>query len=275
MKIKKKIFFGSIIFLNLFFYKISYGDIIAKDFSYGLRASNYLYQEFVDDKQTAFMKLNGQAYGGDFSLTYNIEDFTDDEVLYKINVALDFSSLDYKGSYQSGNYGDLEMGGNSNSVFEIAFLSEANLENSSFFPYIGIAYRKLDNQLVGSGGYKRVSKYYYIPIGAKLDIYEDADLSANFSVQYNLFLKGEQFSGIGDGLTNEQNEGYGLRISFDIEHRLDNGDNFIIRPFYQFWEIEDSDAGYYTDSYGVQKSGLEPYNFTREIGVSFLMKMEL
>ena len=189
IKIKKRIFLSFIVFFNLLFWQVSYGDIIARNFDYGLRTSNYLYREFIDNKQTSFMKLNGQTYGVDFALNYSIEDFTDDKILYKINAALDFSSLSYKGSYQDGNYGDVEIGGNSNSVFEISFLSELNLEDISLFPYVGIAYRKLDNQLGGSGGYKRISKYYYIPIGARVDIYEDGDLSTNLTVQYNYFLK--------------------------------------------------------------------------------------
>ena len=101
--------------------------------------------------------------------------------------------------------------------------------------------------------------------GCFLQAFELALLEV-IAVKGNLFLRGKQVSKLSDtGLgysdaTNSQDSGYGARISF----RVENG-RFAVGPWLQYWKIDDSNLVVIRSA--PLTYGLEPHNWTREIGV--------
>jgi hypothetical protein len=134
---------------------------------------------------------------------------------------------------------------------------------SSF--YAGVGYRYLKDYLSagGYGGYDRQNMLLYIPAGYARN---------NYKIQYNFLLEGTQFSelsqipGYGD-LTNEQNDGFGLELSYTF---LDPGsDTSGWEIFTKYWNIEDSTTNTSSGSKWII-TGMEPLNETYEIGVKAL-----
>lgn len=257
----------TIILLLLFFPQISSSEIYVKSAQYGIMANSYSYREFKNnsDKGTKFMKLTGQNYGIEGRLSFGFDKI--ENISFITRLHLDFGDLDYKGAYQGGNYGDLEMGGNSNDIFEISLVAMAT-NYHVLSPYIGFAYRKLDNMLAGSGGYERISKYYYIPMGLKLHLFEDSDLKINSDIEYDYFLEGSQYSAVAGGIDKSQNEGYGYRLTLNFE-KMFNNKSILISPFFKYWEIKDSQKIISGNSIY-----WEPYNETIEAGIKFSLKFD-
>ena len=133
---------------------------------------------------------------------------------------------------------------------------------SSF--YAGVGYRYLKDYLSagGHGGYDRQNMLLYIPAGYARN---------NYKIQYNFLLEGTQFSelsqipGYGD-LTNEQNDGFGLELSYTfLESGSDGGSNGEWEIFTKYWNIEDSTTNSSTGSKWII-TGMEPLNETIEVG---------
>jgi len=112
-------------------------------------------------------------------------------------------------------------------------------------------------------GYDRTSKYTYIPAGvrARFKMINNWDLT--FTGEYDIFLSGRQTSDFGEVVTNNQNEGYGLRASLRLSKNLGRVSLFA-EPFYRFWHIKDSDVSY---SYLLGAYLYEPENKTNEYGL--------
>ncbi|MHC4357072.1 MAG: hypothetical protein ACYS0H_30615, partial [Planctomycetota bacterium] len=86
--------------------------------------------------------------------------------------------------------------------------------------------------------------------------------------EYDIFLWGEQRSHLSDfpsdppepDVENEQDEGFGYRISVRLQREYSNG-VLIIEPFFRFWDIEDSE---------ISRGWFEPANETTEYGIRFI-----
>ena len=132
--------------------------------------------------------------------------------------------------------------------------------------FIGFGFRRLFNALAGTvtstgaSGYDRESRYYYMPLAldARLDLHNSWLI--NPVLEYDLLLRGQQISYLSDvglrDVTNNQNSGYGLRISMRIV-KSTKYLNLFVEPFMRYWHIGQS---------SINGGGFEPENNTREIG---------
>jgi hypothetical protein len=127
-------------------------------------------------------------------------------------------------------------------------------------PYIGYGYRYLRNDgettSTGALGYSRESQYHYLPVGTYARIGAGpGDIIAQ--LEYGQLLRGYQFSAIGSGVNNTQNNGYHLRaaLGYQLGH-------WTVGPYGEFWKIDDSSVNC-SNSF----CGYEPKNFTREAGL--------
>lgn len=142
-------------------------------------------------------------------------------------------------------------------------------EGVALTPYIGIGHRYLYNDLrgvttTGAVGYRRYSRYLYMPLGMSLRFRAGERWVVAPTVEYDYFIRGEQESMLSDtgipglvDVTNRQRKGYGYRASLMFE----NG-NLAFGPWLQGWEIEDSNIA----PIGNGAFGLEPKNETFEAG---------
>lgn len=122
-------------------------------------------------------------------------------------------------------------------------------------PYYGLGYRRLrDHGDKDPSGYFRQSEYYYMPLGAFLQIKWDGGY-IRFNGEADYLLQGEQYTGLYGGVNNTQREGYGLRGS--VRLGIGNNASLFIEPFYRYWHLQDSD---------VNGGLVEPHNSTREYG---------
>lgn len=151
-------------------------------------------------------------------------------------------------------------------------------ENWEFWPYLGIGWRQLRNHLEegGDGGYLRESTYWYLPLGLNVRFHTENGWNLVLNGEFDYLLKGTQYSGgvlsnYGplDGNTNNQSEGYGVRISVKTERSLGKVGVFV-EPFWRYWHIQNSDIGSkdLLDHPGWYMKGFyEPKNYTHEYGL--------
>lgn len=227
----------------------------------GLQSYWYKYEEEVNG--AFFMSNTGYKYGA--SIT-GIENLGDD---YYLIGSFRYATGDVEYTSASGT-ADV-----SDDVYEGRILlgSEAIVENYLLSSYIGVGYRRLDNDLrdFGSGGYRRTSQYLYIPIGVTHRFLLDQFSRLSTSIEYDYFLKGEQKSYLSDigpsyaavfgDPINKQKHGYGARINTAYEQM-----NWSIGAFFNYWHIGDSETNYYYDGSDVY-SAREPKNDTKEVGL--------
>ena len=152
-----------------------------------------------------------------------------------------------------------------------------------FWPYLGFGYRYLvnDGSKVDSSSYKRVSQYYYMPIGTK--IYKSfGGFAISLTGEFDWLLYGEQASKLGniipelesDYLYNSQTKGFGARFGVKVEIPLTQKVGLFIEPYYRMWKIQNSrlatsevtqSGNTYHWWYGIPI--IEPFNTTRERGI--------
>ncbi len=132
----------------------------------------------------------------------------------------------------------------------------------SITPYLGIAYRHLNDNLEEDVyGYNRSSNYWYSPLGCEISPHTINGYRISARLEYDLFLRGRQKSGatITDTITNTQTDGYGMRASLKVMKKSGRVD-YILEPFVSYWDIEDSDYVGIAGAY-------EPDNQTLEYGL--------
>ncbi|MEJ2362410.1 MAG: hypothetical protein P8Z75_13500 [Gammaproteobacteria bacterium] len=139
------------------------------------------------------------------------------------------------------------------------------------FTFGGLAYRTLTNDLrkVGPGGYRRVSEYFYVPLGITFRNRISSDTRISTSIEYDYFVKGSQLSQLSDinpalnDLKNNQTKGYGYRATITYEKP-----QWSVGLFYYYWNIGASDFGTVTLIDGTPIGiGQEPKNDTKELGI--------
>lgn len=176
-----------------------------------------------------------------------------------------YGQVDYDGATQGGS--PLAIGGIDDFAFEGRLSFGADLLHGNVLNtfYSGIGYRYLRDDLsVHPGGYLRESNYIYLPLGYQFDADLEAGWSWAASVEYDVFLWGKQRSHLSDfhpampDVDNEQDSGFGYRVSCRLQHKGSDG-IFIIEPFFRLWDIDDSE---------ISLGFFEPANETTEIGIS-------
>jgi opacity protein-like surface antigen len=141
----------------------------------------------------------------------------------------------------------------------------------SLSPYLGLGYRYLYNDSRGytstnAAGYRRYSNYLYTPVGMTIRF----DLGNRWvlapTVEADIFILGKQRSQLSDAnlgfndVTNTQRHGYGARAYLMVEK-----DHLAFGAWMHYWNIKDSDV----QPIGLGRAGLEPANWTRELGIEF------
>ena len=181
-----------------------------------------------------------------------------DETAIRSNNSSDKISYNVEGSF--GNVTYTQWTGAATHTHNYWTVQTEGLYALPYNFYAGVGYRYLKDYLSagGYGGYDRQNMLLYIPAGYARN---------NFKLQYNFLVEGTQFSelsqipGYGD-LTNEQNDGFGLELSYTFS---DGGSDGGWEIFTKYWNIEDSTTNSSTGSKWII-TGMEPLNETIEVG---------
>ncbi len=137
-------------------------------------------------------------------------------------------------------------------------------------PFFGIGFRRWDHDIDGPDGYKRKVEYIYSPVGVQFNGRMGRDLDWGIYAAYNFVWDGKVRSnltriGLPDDASNSINSGYGLDLSAEVSYELQTGAVVGIRPYYRFWEIDNTS----TDS---GSGTAEPDNESEALGVNVFLR---
>lgn len=235
-------------------------------FDFGVQSYWYKYEEEVNG--AFFMSNTGKKYG----LTATATKVINSEYYCKLDGRYATGDVEYESASGKGDVSD--------KVYEVRVLAgkEAIVENYLLSSYTGIGYRRLDNDLrdLGSGGYRRTSEYFYLPIGVTHRFLVNEISRISSSIEYDYFLKGEQKSYISDvspvyatlfgDQVNKQKHGYGLKFNSAYEQKY-----WSLGVFLNYWHVGDSEVNKYIYPPFVY-SFTEPKNETKEIGLELKLR---
>ena len=144
-------------------------------------------------------------------------------------------------------------------------------EKFELWPYMGFGYRYLvnDGTVVDDASYKRISHYWYVPIGLKLSKGFSEKFSITFNGEFDWLMVGKQQSDIltSGYLDNCQTEGLGLRFGIKAEVQLNEQVGFFLEPYYRMWKIQNSVKEYVFIPGEGWAQFYEPFNITKEAGI--------
>ncbi|MBO4707421.1 MAG: hypothetical protein J5594_02540 [Elusimicrobiaceae bacterium] len=163
------------------------------------------------------------------------------------------------------------------------------MDIGEFWPYIGFGYRRLVNNTEkndSEAGYKRISQYFYVPIGFRLGRNFDSGFKIYLIGEFDWLIHGEQASHIGDLISqmypgvetnyvyNYQRKGWGARVSVKAEVPITQQTGIFVEPYFRMWKIQNSglgegDVNTYDDHYEYWYNipFIEPFNVTKEVGI--------
>jgi len=227
--------------------------------NFGISLSAYRYEE------PGFMSLDG----GKFGLDINSIKVLQHNRFIRGDLRYAFGTVDYS-SYDTGNAsGELDLYIEARGLFG----KEWAINNTALALYTGLGYRYLFNDgrnisSTGAAGYRRESNYLYAPIGIinRTPIINHAILVSN--LEYDHLLIGRQVSKLSDveqgysDLVNQQNKGYGLKLSIMYEKG-----KRMIGPYAHYWNIDDSEITSVFQNGIPSGTGMEPKNNTVEFGL--------
>lgn len=242
----------------------------------GLGASDYEYRE------PGVMSLEAIKVGFDYSATVPFST----SWYFKGDFSYAYGRADYESvsTGSSDDHKDWHTDARALVGYDFKFGSHA------IGPYSGVGYRILSNDLRGTSstghtGYRRLSQYYYLPIGMAHRWSFGERVKLTTTIEYDYLVKGQQTTKMGDvyegtttpaGTTlvsvddakNEQKHGYGYRASIMM-----GIGNWTFGPYASYWRIDDSedddnieavdDVG---DPWVFTGAVYEPKNRTREAG---------
>ena len=230
----------------------------------GLTVSGYQYKE-----PSLSVTINAPLVGLDYTGTYAFGN----DWFVKADARFAYGTAKYTGSGTQSNipYSYYDLRG----LFGYDF-SFSELGGFVLAPYSGIGYRYLfDNQggqtTTGANSYQRTSTYVYLPIGVthRMKVNDVHKLETTF--EYDYLIQGTQVSNLSQAVsylpnvTNQQNHGYGLRLSSMYQF-----DEWSVGPYVTYWNIAQSNS--VTNPIIVNgKAGTitayEPANSTIELGI--------
>lgn len=219
----------------------------------GLQGSTYEYDE------PSFALLEGRRIGVTGSVTFLGQDY----IHSRIEGRYSYGELDYTGS---GTLADVP-----DHLLELRAIVGRDFRAGRFVwaPYAGLGYRYLYNDLrgvssTGALGYRRMSRYYYLPVGVTLRVPLGSGWVLAPQIEYDAFAHGWQRSYLSDAglgfndVSNRQGRGRGARGQLAFE-----GPRWSFSLWSNYWKIKDSDV----QPIGLGFAGLEPANTTRESGI--------
>ena len=264
----KKILF----LISVFFYAAAvFSQDKNANFSVALETSSYTYSE-----PSLGVKLSGPKYG--ISAEYLARNAQKGGLFAAAQLGFMTGNVDYNGYVENIATRVVtphSVGGIKDYYFEgrflLGFAAADSGSASSFWPYLGIGYRRLFNGMgVDAYGYDRTSTYIYLPAGVRARFKMPRGWELSPSAEYNIFLGGTQESALpGETIIKNQDEGYGLRASIRVSKNLGRA-AFFLEPFYRYWNISQSDwvYSYYLSSVaGTPMYASEPANNTTEFGL--------
>ncbi|MBF0122463.1 MAG: hypothetical protein HQL21_03505 [Candidatus Omnitrophica bacterium] len=265
----------------------------------GLETYGYQYLETVEGDH--FMDLKGRFFGFFVNHTFRPNQldplFSGLMNMFRLELRYARGTLNYTGGVQFGN-GDsvpLTMSGVPDWVVEGRAIAGLDMpfHGMTVTPFTGLGIRALEDdasKVTGTfdnhgvqdtiSGYRRVSHYYYLPIGVEIEKRFIGDWRARLSMEYDFLMAGMQrsyspvditYEGVNyhyDSIKNKQVKGYGMRVALNFKKDIQQF-GFFVEPFYRFWDIEDSEVAHMSGPAGYEFVGIamEPSNTTREIGV--------
>jgi len=230
-------------------------------FAVGLEAFHKEY------KEPDVMSEKGMMVGVGLAYTYR------DNVMFKASLLLAYGEVDYENSGTLDGIPDrhVELRG----LVGYDFAVDPTLVVT---PYIGLGYRFLRNDSAGmitstgARGYNRESNYVYSPVGIAVVKILPEGWSLSAEAEFDYLWYGKQYSDLSDGnplypdISNEQEQGYGIRGSVRIEKKL-AASSVYVEPFVRYWHISRSEDTLFSAG-GTLYRGYEPKNDTAESGAS-------
>ncbi|MFH0732930.1 MAG: hypothetical protein V2A72_08480 [Candidatus Omnitrophota bacterium] len=201
----------------------------------------------------------GMMYGGVGSYTYRGAIFPAEELnrmMFKAKGQVARGEADYN------NTGDIDDVSQWTWAMEFLFgYGVVISESFGITPFLGAGHRYFCDELDGlvsttnESGYKRESRYYYIPVGLELTTDTERDESFGTSqgwsfggsVEFDIFVKGRQKNYYTDAdpaasdFEVDQEEGYGWGGSIKIQKNGENLD-FAIEPFARLWNTNETET---------------------------------
>lgn len=237
---------------------------------------------YIRYKEPGIMQEQGLFYGvaGSYSYKGGISTANPhlDYYLFRAEGRVSIGEVDYQNSGDIDSITDyiIELRGLGGLGFMLS-------ESITITPYIGIAYRYLNDDMEGhvstSGalGYERESNYYYSPIGVEGEIDLGNNWSVGATVEYDHFWFGKQISHLSNARQdfndpeNRQNKGFGLRGALRLIRKTEKLD-FILEPFIRYWHIgssQEADLTFFGAKIG---TATEPKNKSTEYGLRLALK---
>ena len=230
-------------------------------------------------KEPGIMEEEGIFYGVTFSATYRkwVSDssrkvLSDSKMMVRGEGRFAVGQVDYDGAAIDLMTGETTPFSTTNDDFtlesRLLLGPEWLINNTLDTIFVGIGYRYLNDDLAAGDprGYERESNYYYVPIGFEIDAGLQAGWSWAGRIEYDYFLWGVQRSHIYPTIIeNDQDSGYGYRASVRLQKKSEDI-NFVIEPFFRYWDIDESDI-----DYNMWGGGLEPENNTTEYGIQLML----
>lgn len=234
----------------------------------GLEVSSYRYEEVSNG--AFFMANEGNKVGIMGSFTQAL----DNDWFWGADARQAHGNVSYS-SAASGS-----KGGNPDIVTEVRITwgRDFIVGQQVVAPYAGLGYRSLFNDLrgfstTGAAGYRRVSQYAYLPVGATHRLRLSAQARLSTTLEYDVLLEGRQQSFLSDvnsgsnDPVNTQRRGHGLRLIVNYETF-----NWSVGAFVNYWSIGDSDQALRTINGTPTSLVWEPENTTHEIGMTFKLR---
>jgi len=151
-------------------------------------------------------------------------------------------------------------------IFEARGLAGINIITTpvAVYVFVGLGHRYWNNQIEGAGAYEREVQYLYSPLGVKVFGRLAENWRWGVEAECDLLLGGRVKSHLSDAsdtlpdVTNEQDLGYGLRLSIPFTWRFHEGKELMFGPHIGYWDIDKSD---------VSQGFYEPANTTVVFGI--------
>jgi hypothetical protein len=230
----------------------------------GLTISGYQYKE-----PSLSVTINAPLVGLDYTGTYAFGN----DWFAKADARFAYGTAKYTGSGTQSNipYSYYDLRG----LFGYDF-SFSELGSFVLAPYSGIGYRYLfDNQsgqtTAGTNSYQRTSTYVYLPIGVTHHMKVNDVHKLETTFEYDYLIQGTQVSNLSQAVsylpnvTNQQNHGYGLRLSSMYQF-----DTWSVGPYVTYWNIAQSNSvisPVIVNGKASTITAYEPANTTIELGL--------
>jgi hypothetical protein len=274
----------SVALLCLFFlHGFSLGDVQARSTSGSVRFEVTPYLSSIAYDEPGVMKESGEMHGVAASV-YRYKKCPAGFDMIRLDLLAGRGSVDYS----SDSFGSIC--GIDNTMIESRALLGKDLYstgNTVISSFSGFGYRRLTDKSegltssVGCVGYHRKSQYFYMPLGIGINSNLQRGWRFEGTVEYDVFARGIQQSAMTEAnnayytysndISNDQNKGYGIRLSASFQKRISEGTAIAIKPFFRYWSIGTSkeDELIRTDSSGHSEHLYvwEPKNSSSEYGV--------